>query len=154
MTTNNLREQHLTDSDDSYLDCDRCNPNSAAIEICNECCATFFQFFGANEIEFKLLLGKGITDSNAFFNNNDYFSLSSLSKLGSKHDKNNFFVLHLNTRSLTKNLDKIEELFETKLNPQKTININICNYDFIHNDSPTNAGGVGLYVKNGLKYSI
>ena len=24
----------------------------------------------------------------------------------------------------------------------------------IHNDSPTNAGGVGLYVKNGLKYSI
>ena len=101
------------------------------------------------------------------FNNNDYFSLSSLSKLGSKHDKNNFFVLHLNTRSLTKNHDKIEELLnelnffpeiisisETKLNPQKTININICNYDFIHNDSPTNAGGVGLYVKNGLKYSI
>ena len=84
-----------------------------------------------------------------------------------RHDKNNFFVLHLNTRSLTKTHDKIEELLnelnffpeiisisKTKLNPQKTININICNYDFIHNDSPTNAGGMGLYVKNGLKYSI
>ena len=167
MTTNNLSEQHLTDSDVSCLDCDRCSPNSAAIEICNECCATFFPFFGATEIEFKLLLGKDITGSNVLFNNNDYFSLSSLSQLGSKHDKNNFFVLHLNTRSLTKNHDKIEELLnelnffpeiisisETKLNPQKTININICNYDFIHNDSPTNAGGVGLYVKNGLKYSM
>ena len=101
------------------------------------------------------------------FNNNDYFSLSSLSELGSKHDKNNFFVLHLNTRSLTKNHDKIEELLnelnffpeiinitETKLNPQKTIDINICNYDFIHNNSPTNVGGVGLHVKHCLKYNI
>ena len=126
-----------------------------------------FPFFGATEIEFKLLLGKDITDSNVLFNNNDYFSLSRLSKLGSRQDKNNFLVLHLNTRNLTKNHDKIEELLnklnffqeiisisETKLNPQKTINTNICNYDFIHNDSPTNAGGVDLYVKNGLIYSI
>ena len=30
---------------------------------------------------------------------------------------------------------------EPKLNPQKTININISNYEFIHNDPPTNAGG-------------
>ena len=101
------------------------------------------------------------------YNNNDYFSLSSLSKLGSKHDKKNFFELHLNTKGLTKNHDKIEELlielnvlqkiiniFETKLNSQKTININISNYDFFHNDSPTNAGGMGVNVKNGLKYSI
>ena len=95
MTTNNLSEQHLTDSDDSYLDCVRCNPNSAAIEICNECCATFFPFFGATEIEFKLLLGKDITGSNVLFNNNDYFSLSSLSKLGSKHDKNIFFLYYI-----------------------------------------------------------
>ena len=55
-----LSEQHLVDSDDSCLDCDRCNPNSAAIEISNECCATFFPFFSATEIEFKLLLGKDI----------------------------------------------------------------------------------------------
>ena len=110
MITNDLSEQHLADSDDSCLDCDRCNPNSAAIEICNECCATFFPFFSATEIEFKLLLDKDITNSNVLFYNNDYFSLSSLSKLGSKHDKNNFFVLFLNTRSLTKNHNKIEEL--------------------------------------------
>ena len=101
------------------------------------------------------------------FNNNDYFSLSSLSKFDSKNDKNNFFILHLNTRSLTKNHDKIEGLLnelkffpeiistsETKLNPQKTTNINICNYDFVHNDSTTNARDVSLHVKNGLKYSL
>ena len=68
---------------------------------------------------------------------------------------------------MTKNHDKIEKLLnelsffpevisisETKLNPQKTIYMNICNYDFIHNDSPTNACAVGLYAKNDLKYSI
>ena len=93
------------------------------------------------------------------------FRFLACSKLGSKHDKNNFFVLHLNIRSLTKNRDKIEELLnelnffpeiigisETKLNSQKTINKNIYNYDFAHSDSPTNAGVVNLYVKNGLKY--
>ena len=72
-------------------------------------CATLFPFFSATEIEFKLLQGKEMIDSNVLFNNDDYFSLSSLSKLGSKHDKNIFFVLHLNTRSLTKNHDEIEE---------------------------------------------
>ena len=30
---------------------------------------------------------------------------------------------------------------------KKTINRNIRNYDFIHNDSSTKAGGEGLYVK-------
>ena len=59
----------------------------------------FFRFL----VQLKLLLGKDITDSNVLFNNNDYFSLSSLFKLGSKQDKNNFFVLRLNTRSLSKN---------------------------------------------------
>ena len=56
MITHILSEQHLADSDDSCLDCDRCNPKSVAIEICNTCCAIFFPFFSATEIEFKLLL--------------------------------------------------------------------------------------------------
>ena len=94
MITDSLSEQHLADNNNSCLDCNRCNPNTATIEICNECGATFFPFFRATEIEFKLLLGKNITDNIVLFNNNDYFSLSSLSKLGLKHDKNNFFFLY------------------------------------------------------------
>ena len=49
-----------------------------------------FSFFRAIEIEFKLLIGKDITDCNILFNSIDYFSLSSSSELGSKHNKNNF----------------------------------------------------------------
>jgi len=33
-------------------------------------------------------------------------------------------------------------------------NINISHCNFIRNDSPTNAGGIGLYIKDTLKYKI
>ena len=35
---------------------------------------------------------------------------------------------------------------ETKLNPNSVSNVNLSNYKFFRNDSPTNAGGVGLYT--------
>ena len=40
---------------------------------------------------------------------------------------------------------------ETKLNPTSVSNVNLSNYKFFRNDSPTNAGGVGLYIKDALK---
>ena len=65
------------------------------------------------------------------------------------------------------NCEKIEELInkqkilpdvisipETKLNSKNTTNINISNYNFLHWDSPTNAVGVGMYIKDILKYKI
>jgi len=95
--------------------------------------------------------------------NNDYLSLLQLSNLVSKKKKNSdLFILHLNTRSLSEYHEKIEELLfelnflpeticisETKLNSRSMSNINIPLFNFIRNDSPTNAGGVGLYI---IKY--
>ena len=76
-------------------------------------------------------------------------------------------MIHLNTRSLTKNYDKLEELLneletrpelisisETKLSSRNVSNINIAGYDFFHIDSPTNAGDAGLHIKNSLKYKL
>ena len=77
-----------------------------------------------------------------------------------------FFLIHFNTRSLPKNVDKLEEFLnemirlpdviaisEAKLNSNSYSNISISNYNFFHCDSPTLAGGVGIYLKDTLKYS-
>ena len=43
---------------------------------------------------------------------------------------------------------------KTKLNSTSSSNIGIPDYQFFHNDSPSMAGGVGLYLKNTLKYRL
>ena len=43
-------------------------------------------------------------------------------------------------------------IFETKLNSTSSSNIDILNYHFFHYDSPSMAGGVGMYLKNTLNY--
>ena len=94
----------------------------------------------------------------------EYFSSSRLSKTTANLQRNDFFLVHFNTRSLSKNLDKIEEFLndmnrfpesiaisETKLNSNSSSNNNILHYSFLRNDSPTNAGGVGFYIKDTLQ---
>ena len=41
---------------------------------------------------------------------------------------------------------------ETKLNSNCTSNINIAHYYFLRCDSPTHAGGVGIFVKDTLQF--
>ena len=74
-----------------------------------------------------------------------------------------FCILHINIRSLNKNFEKLEELLsvfskmpeiiaipETKLNSNlKTF---LLGYTFIHNNSPTSAGGVRMFIKDTLSY--
>jgi len=43
---------------------------------------------------------------------------------------------------------------ETKLKSKRCTNIQILNYNFVHVDSLTNAGGVGLYVNKKLQYTV
>ena len=45
-------------------------------------------------------------------------------------------------------------LSETRLKEQPLININIPGYFFIHTDSPTNAGGVAMYISTTIQHSI
>ena len=40
---------------------------------------------------------------------------------------------------------------ETKFSPNSVSNVNLSNYKFFRNDSPTNAGGVGLYTDDAIK---
>ena len=72
--------------------------------------------------------------------------------------------MHFNVGSLSKNKTKMHELIdlmvtkpngiaisETKLNPNSVSTVNLSNYKFFRNDSPTNAGGVGLYINDAIK---
>ena len=71
----------------------------------------------------------------------------------------------MNTRSLPKNINLIEELLysinnkpdviaisETKLNENNENSIFLRGYNFVHVNSPTNAGGVGLFISQKLTY--
>ena len=80
-----------------------------------------------------------------------------------------FSMLHCNTRSISANFDALNQLLcdlnhsfsiiglsETKLKVDKEnlSNISLRGYTFLSNPSLTNAGGVGLYVKNNLNFNL
>ena len=74
------------------------------------------------------------------------------------------YVVHINIVSLLKNFDKLELflnqlprqvdiicLSETRLTSEKIAMTNINGYNFFYRNSPTRAGGSGLYVFKRLK---
>ena len=76
-------------------------------------------------------------------------------------------ALYYIIRSLTKHFDQLHNLLsflpnqfsvigisETKLNSFSSSNIDLPNYNFLRKDSPTQAGGVGIYVHNCLSYLL
>ena len=94
----------------------------------------------------------------------EYYSVRSFNKMLVNSDAKSFSILHCNIRSLSKNLNLLEELLcsldskldilgitETKLGEKSISNVNIKGYNFFHTDSPTNAGGAALYIGNILK---
>ena len=87
--------------------------------------------------------------------------------LTQNYDNHDKFLLHLNVRSLNKNINKIDELLatlpysphviiisETKLKKKNYNTTFIKNYYFHSIDSTTNSGGIGIYLHNSLNYKI
>jgi len=76
-------------------------------------------------------------------------------------------MLHVNIRSLQKHFDSLNELLqelpilpqiivisETQIKKLPLINISPPNYTFLHTDSTTSAGGIGIYIANDLSFSL
>ena len=74
-------------------------------------------------------------------------------------------MMHFNMRSLPKNLTSLNDLIltvketpeiiaisETKLQDENIYNISIPGYVFLNTNSPTRAGGVGLYISKELTF--
>ncbi|XP_077974519.1 uncharacterized protein LOC144430455 [Styela clava] len=79
----------------------------------------------------------------------------------------NLSIFHMNIRSIQRNFDYLINLLsefqhpphiigisETKLKHNPLAKINIPGYNFIHQPSDTNAGGVGCYIRSNLKFKI
>ena len=98
-----------------------------------------------------------------------YSSLTEIYKYITNNNIKNehyFSIIHINLRSINKNFDKLHQLIsqmpfdpnciaitETKINKRSNLNsFQLDRYDFIHVDSLTCAGGVGLYINNSLQY--
>ena len=111
------------------------------------------------------------TDLMTFPNSNirdcKYYTLLDLAEVMKSNKRNEIMVIHFNLRSLPKNKYKIEDFLlqlpnlphiiavtETKLNSSNLDQAEVDNYHFEHIDSALNAGGVGVYVRNDLKYLL
>ena len=106
----------------------------------------------------QLPLNMGLIDTdNSYITVNDFQNKYAQS--------NDFFLLHINIQSINKNLERLEELLvelgklpdiiaisETKL--QAKFNFCLNGYNFIQNNSSTKAGGVGMFIKNHINYTV
>ena len=83
-------------------------------------------------------------------------------------NKNKFSIVHINIRSLYKNFPRIENMLfelnqypdvialtETKIKESGTqVNRVLNGYTFVHNDTKTSAGGVGIYIKSHICFKL
>ena len=108
-------------------------------------------------------------DTDQFLNNtilSKYYTISEF--LSAKFSTKNFSVFHLNISSLQKHIDELRTLLtctncnfdiicisETRLhNGVPLSNIQIDGYNFVHTPTLTQCGGSGIYIKNGIEYTI
>jgi hypothetical protein len=97
--------------------------------------------------------------------NSEYYSLPKLNQLFDKYcSSDNISLFHFNIRSLPKNISILNDFLytlnsrpdilaitETKQSNNTVVNVDLHNYNFFHTDSPTMAGGAGLYISNELQ---
>ena len=94
----------------------------------------------------------------------DYYSVSEMNSTFGKAGSNALTLFHCNIRNLPKNLSLLHDILyfldtrpniiaisETRLNENSVSNIELPHYYFFRHDSPTAAGGAGLYVSKNLK---
>ena len=120
---------------------------------------TFYNFIITITIDLNQANSENVYD----YVTSEYCTLESL-KVKSK---NKFSLLHVNIRSLTKNLEKLEELLagirtlrhiiaitETRLKNSMNFGFRLQGCSIEYHDSPSNVGGVALFVKDSLAYRV
>ena len=120
-----------------------------------------------NSLSCKINCANCLADYRELFKNYEYIDSCEETFLNKKQP-DDLFLLHFNIRSLQKHIDKLSaylanfkhqpdivSVSETKICEGKiNCNIDIYGNNFFHADSATCAGGVGLYIKNSLTYSV
>ena len=108
-------------------------------------------------------------DTDQFMSNtilSKYYTASDF--LSAKFSNKIFSIFHLNISSLQKHIDELRSMLtcinsnfdvicisETRLLDEVPLsNVQIDGYDFIHTPTLTQCGGSGMYIKNGIEYTI
>ena len=94
-----------------------------------------------------------------------YYNIKQTSKCFEKVNGNGISIIHCNTRSLPKNYDTLKDILdsfkeqpsviaisETKLKEDNIHNLSILGYNFVSTHSLSNAGGVGIYISEKIKF--
>ena len=133
---------------------------------CSCCLTEVFPFQSLIDSEFCEIFSNGNFIMKSCKFNNMTFSTKSQCCLPKNFNllnpkKNSLILLHVNTCSLRKNIDKLEKLLidikvmpdliaisETKLKTGVPITFTLSGYDFVHVDSSTHAGGVGMFIRS------
>ena len=156
--TLNQFESHVLNEDETFL--------------CNICYDNIFPFNKINNTEL-LLLNYNLTYKDVISDTDTepysaYSQYTSADSLNTKNINNGLSFLHLNIRSLLKNVSLLEELMisykitpniigvcETKLNENINLDpILLNNYTFHFKNSMSKAGGVGIYNKNSIIHTL
>ena len=131
------------------------------------CLSVILPFQNLSNLDFREQLKLTNADNSVVLDDDAYFTPKQISNIMGENKLKSFLVAHFNTRSLAKNKNLREEFIteinhspevigisETKINENISLNLQIPNYLFFHNDSSTNAGGTGMYIKQNLKYKL
>ncbi len=166
------------------MKCCRVNQNSIYCEICEswihlKCTSLTISQFKAygNKLSDPYFCSFCIAENLPVDSCHSYFSgyakdseeYLAVDELDKHFDKSKFCIddlvlLHINIRSLTKNIDKVTELIcmfpqqpdiiaitETKLHKHSSCNlVQISGYRFFNNNSLTSAGGTAIYIKHNI----
>ena len=162
----------------TLLTCNFCSDFASHCEVCRICPRHSAYCSYSNQINNHI---SGLSFSNvgvertldnlyeSLFLNCRYHDIVSINEyLDLNNNRPNLFLIHFNVRSLQKIFDKLTNyviqmkklpdiiaIIETKLaKNQIVVDIDIEGYNFIHSDSSSRAGGVGLYIKDSLTFTF
>ena len=95
-----------------------------------------------------------------------YLNVKQTSKSLERSNNPGISLFHSNIRSLGKNIDALNNILttcqkspdiiaisETKLNDSSSVNISLPDCRFVAKNSPTNAGGVGMYIEEDINFT-
>jgi len=140
---------------------------ASSIPFCNLTNTEFCNLFLFDNSDLSNLLKSFTCDLSPQHFQTKYSTLSDTGKMNHAKKPENLSYFHFNVRSLGKNKHKLDDCFqmtevnttfiaisETQLKHNFIVNINIPGFNFVHNPSQTNSGGVGLSINSKLTYQL
>ena len=144
-------------------------PKTSTSFTCSACVSSTIPFLNLTNTELYSLLLFDNSDLSNFVEpfpcdlsaqnfQTKYSTLNETGKMNHASKKKKLSYFHFNVRSLGKNKHKLDDFFlmteatPTFIKSNYILNVDIPGFNFIHNPSQTNSGGVGLYINSNLTY--